>query len=266
MGRTQLQHKLCSLDRAFVVPYSPFWFCSDVVCCVINFQMIRNLHESIETDTAGSNRRNIDNQKFVNSSTKSTESCGPRDDDADRLDLENDDNDPDSSMKLVRNDAFSRSRLTTSGDEDDDSVSILNALDNDLNEEDKATITLLKQIFPEETADNLRKLHRHRCAVAAFAAIDTATPIRGVETKTLPVVATPSLLDASDTVSDDGSFLLPADTHGDVSLQSDLSCSQATPILFDNTNPNVTTTKRIRSFIRVLMNANLVASQNNELN
>jgi Vacuolar sorting protein 9 (VPS9) domain len=57
----------------------------------------------------------------------------------------------------------------TGVDEDDESVSILNELDKNLEEKDATAISLLKQIFPEETAENLRKIHVNRCVAAAAA-------------------------------------------------------------------------------------------------
>ena len=54
--------------------------------------------------------------------------------------------------------------VATDEQEDDESVNILNDLDYS---RDESTILLLKQIFPDESAENLWQLHLQRCSVVA---------------------------------------------------------------------------------------------------
>ena len=69
-------------------------------------------------------------------------------------------------------------------------------------------------------------------------------------------ILTPSLLDTSDVNTDDESSTAPV--HGDVSLHSDLSCSQATLMIA------VPSSNTVRRFIQVLAHANVVSLRNDE--
>jgi hypothetical protein len=64
-------------------------------------------------------------------------------------------------------------------DDDDESVNILNDLDGG-HDRDENTIVLLKQIFPDESAENLWQFHLQRChrPVIVVAATDTTTGSR----------------------------------------------------------------------------------------
>ena len=70
-------------------------------------------------------------------------------------------------------------------------------------------------------------------------------------------ISTLSLLDTSDMNTDDESSMSPV--HGDMSLHSDLSCSQATSML-----PVTSSSNSIRPFIKVLANANVVSLLDDE--
>jgi hypothetical protein len=75
-------------------------------------------------------------------------------------------------------------------------------------------------------------------------------------------VSTPSLLDSIEAHSDDGSSLVP--TGGDVSLHSDLSCSQVTFARLESINPTQMpkpTNNNLHPFIKILENANMFSSR-----